>query len=246
MRPWSPSSSTRHTTAVPPASDPWVGHETGNGATHGRGFTEDAVPDSGIRGTCTKLEKQYFRLSEVPEPDTVRPEEILKKSLKMIKRKWKNKEADYAYVCDQLWSIRQDMMLQRIKDDFAVEVYETHARIALESRDISHFNQCQTQLDELYNDGAKGHNEEFLGYRILYAGLHGMQVELMLILKKLTLKDKQAECVRHALGIIRALSDNNYFRMFKLYKQAPNMGSYLIDMFIDRLRVFALQAISVA
>ena len=36
------------------------------------------------------------------------------------KNKWKNKEAEYAYICDQLRSIRQDMMLQRIKDEFAV------------------------------------------------------------------------------------------------------------------------------
>lgn len=201
--------------------------------------------DFGIKGTCTKLEKQYFRLSTAPDPSTVRPEEILKQALRMVKKKWRGKEAEYAYICDQLRSIRQDMMLQRIKSDFAVEVYETHARIALECRDISHFNQCQTQLDELYETGIKGHNEEFLGYRILYAGLHGMQIELMLILKKLTLKDKQAVCVQHALKVVRALSDNNYFNLFKLYKQAPNMGGYLIDLFIDRLRVFALQAISV-
>ncbi len=200
--------------------------------------------DLGIKGTCTKLEKQYFRLSTAPDPATVRPEEILKQALKMVKRKWRTKEAEYAYICDQLRSIRQDMVLQRIKSEFAVEVYETHARIALECRDISHFNQCQTQLDELYNFGLHGHCEEFLAYRILYAGLHGMQIELMLILKKLTLRDKKAECVQHALKVVRALSDNNYFALFRLYKQAPNMGGYLIDLFIERLRVFALQAIA--
>lgn len=201
--------------------------------------------DFGIKGTCRKLEKEYFRLSGAPDPTLVRPEEILQKALKLMKKKWKNKEADYAYICDQLRSIRQDMMVQRIKNEFAVDVYETHARIALESRDISHFNQCQTQLDELYNNGMKGHNEEFLGYRILYTALHQMQIELALILKKLALKDKQSQCVQHALGVVKSLADNNYFKFFKLYKESPNMGAYLIDLFIDRIRVFALQPISV-
>jgi hypothetical protein len=163
-----------------------------------------------------------------------------------MKKKWKNKTNDYAYICDQLRSIRQDMMLQRIKNDFAVEVYETHARIALECRDISHFNQCQTQLVELYDAGFKGHQEEFLGYRIMYTGLHNMKLELMLILKKLSLKEKQNKAIKHALRVINALDNNNYRIVFKEYKSAPNMSAYLMDLFIDRLRVFALQTISIA
>ena len=210
--------------------------------------TEDdpATLDFGIKGTCTKLEKEYFRLSGAPDPSTVRPEEVLKKTLKMLKQKWKTKAADYAYLCDQLRSIRQDMMVQRIQNEFAVEVYETHARIALECRDIAHFNQCQTQLDDLYNAGVKGHHEEFLGYGILYAGLHNMQIELTQILKKLTLKDKQNEAIKHALTVVKALGVHNYRELFKQYKKAPNMAGYLMDLFLDRLKVFALQSISMA
>ena len=202
--------------------------------------------DYGIKGTSTKLEKEYFRLTSAPDPSTVRPEEILKKSLKMLKQRWRAKSHDYAYICDQLRSIRQDMMVQRIKNEFAVEVYETHARIALECRDIAHFNQCQTQLDELYVTGLKGHNEEFLAYRILYAGLHNMLLELTLIMKKLTLKDKQSKCIKHALRVVSALDCNNYRVIFKEYKRAPNMSGYLMDLFIDRYRVFALQTMAVS
>ena len=216
------------------------GWQTGNGD---KALGDEEFGD-GVKGTCTRLEKSYARLSGPPDPGTVRPEEVLRKSLRMLKRKWKNKEAEYAYVCDQLRSIRQDMIVQRIKGDLAVDVYETHARIALESRDISHFNQCQTQLVELYANGEKGHNEEFLAYRILYAGLHNMQLELAQILKKLSLKDKQTPCVQHALKLIKALSENHYHNLFRLYKQAPNMGAYLLDLFTERLRVFALQTIS--
>jgi hypothetical protein len=37
-----------------------------------------------VVGTCTNLEKPYFRLGDAPDPAKVRPEYILKKTLKML------------------------------------------------------------------------------------------------------------------------------------------------------------------
>ena len=53
-----------------------------------------------VKGTCTQIEKAYFRLTMAPDPAEVRPESILKEALKMLKSKWKNKSIDYKYIDD--------------------------------------------------------------------------------------------------------------------------------------------------
>ena len=40
--------------------------------------------------------------------------------------------------------------------------------MALESGDINEYNQCQTQLKQLYDRGLSGAEMEFLAYRVLY------------------------------------------------------------------------------
>jgi hypothetical protein len=69
-----------------------------------------------VVGTCQKLEKDYFRLTSAPVPSTVRPEDVLRESLILLKKKWENSSVEYVYMCSQFKSIRQDLTVQHIQN----------------------------------------------------------------------------------------------------------------------------------
>jgi hypothetical protein len=48
---------------------------------------------------------------QVPNPANIRPLPILKQTLDLLKRKWST-EQNYAYICDQFQSLRQDLTVR--------------------------------------------------------------------------------------------------------------------------------------
>ena len=200
-----------------------------------------------VIGTCQVLEKRYFRLTSAPKPETVRPQPVLEKALDMLKKKWKQEGGNnYSYICDQFKSMRQDLTVQHIKNAFTVNVYETHAHIALQKKDLGEYNQCQTQLRALYKQKLPGRAAEFLAYRILYFIYTGNRTDMNDALASITPADRRVSAVKHALDVRSALALGNYHRFFRLYLDAPNMGPYLMDIFIARERLSALAKISKA
>ncbi|KAJ2763766.1 hypothetical protein IWQ57_005450 [Coemansia nantahalensis] len=193
-----------------------------------------------IVGTCAKLEKSYLRLTSAPDPSLVRPLPVLRQTLDLLKRRWVE-ERNYTYVCDQFKSLRQDLTVQRITNSFTVDVYEMHARIALETGDFGEFNQCQSQLKHLYALGLPGHAMEFLAYRLLYFLYTRNKGDVNAALAAMSRDEKQDPAVAHALQVRSAMATGNYHRLFALYLVTPNMGGYLIDKFADRERCLALR-----
>ncbi|KAI1106640.1 SAC3/GANP/Nin1/mts3/eIF-3 p25 family-domain-containing protein [Jackrogersella minutella] len=192
-----------------------------------------------IVGLNESLEKRYLRLTAAPKAADVRPERVLHQTLDLLKKKWR-KDGNYNYICDQFKSLRQDLTVQRVRNDFTVSVYEIHARIALEKGDLGEYNQCQTQLRALYKAGLKGNSIEFKAYRILYFIHTANRTALNDAIADLTTAEKEERPIKHALNVRSALALGNYHKFFQLYLDVPNMGAYLMDMFVKRERLAAL------
>ena len=200
-----------------------------------------------IVGLSEKLEKSYLRLTSAPDPRNVRPVPVLRRTLELLKDKWRSGSGEnYGYVCDQFKSMRQDLTVQHVRDGFTCQVYETHGRISLEKNDLGEYNQCQTQLQQLYRELGPhvGRQHEFLAYRLLYL-LHTRNTrDIDSLVGRLTTAERHDPAVQHALAVRRAVTRGNYAALFRLHDCAPNMGGYLMDQFIDRERVDALVKIS--
>uniref|UniRef100_A0A8U8BUB3 SAC3/GANP/THP3 conserved domain-containing protein n=1 Tax=Geospiza parvula TaxID=87175 RepID=A0A8U8BUB3_GEOPR len=183
-----------------------------------------------ILGTCQEVTKRYLRLTCAPDPATVRPVPVLRQALALVRSHWQQ-HRDYAWACEQLKSLRQDLTVQGVRTEFTVEVYETHARIALEKGDHEEFNQCQTQLKALYGESLPGCVGEFTAYRILYCIFTNNSGELTTELALLPPSLRSDPAVSHALALRAAWALGLYSRFFRLHSSAPAMGPRLIDLF---------------
>ena len=192
-----------------------------------------------IVGTSRELEKPYLRLTSAPDPTDFRPLDVLYRSLEHVLNKWRD-SGEYSYTCEQLKSIRQDLTVQGISNEFTVHVYETHGRIALEKRDHEEFNQCNSMLMELYESWG-GNVAEFTAYRLFYGILVIDFIDIDQCLASIPADIREMPELIHAVKLYTAWLIHDYSVFFKLYIATPNMGGYLIDMFVQRERLHALK-----
>jgi len=218
-------------------------------------------------GTNTALEKSYLRLTSAPAAAEVRPPSVLRDALALVKRKWAESR-DAAYAADQLKAIRQDLTVQRKRGGaLAAEVYATHARIALETRDWAEFNQCQTVLRGMHSrrarrgarasgadasDASEDVVAEFAAYRLLYAASQSTTAELTRELRHLAREGalepgRTHEYVASALRVVKAAATRACVAFFKARTDAPEPSrcpgfAALADLSTNAVRRDALRA----
>ena len=194
-----------------------------------------------FRGFSTDLEKPYLRLTSAPKATIVRPLKVLRQALEMVKQKYIGNE-DYAYACEQLKSIRQDLTVQSISNRFAAHVYETHARIALECGDLEEYNQCQSRLQDMKHKGVLVSIDEFDCYRILHALFRDNKLELIGVLRQRANNNEFAadrSAVQYSLQVVKAVRTGDTKAFFRLYSAAPHLSGYLMDYLVLKMRQLA-------
>ena len=235
----------------------YMGKETIGGSN--KPLTQDDYEQMTVKGTCQVLEKEYLRLTAPPRAERVRSRAILQEHLTNLKEEQQRMDSrrEYLWFCSQLKAVRQDCRVQRIVNAFTVDVYETHARMALEEGDLNEFNQCQTQLKELYellrdSPEAVANRNEFVAYRLVYfvfltcnnQGGGSSSADLFHLMLALTPEQKQDVAIRHALQIRVAVADWDYHLFFGLYKDSPNLGLHLMDRIVPHMRKMGLQVMA--
>ncbi|KAL0034354.1 hypothetical protein WJX77_010828 [Trebouxia sp. C0004] len=198
-----------------------------------------------VQGTCSNLEKKYFRLTGPPDPSAVRSPHILKAALDRMVRIYRAGQCDIHYAEDQLKAMRQDVTVQHVRGVLPVQIYEAHARACLEHGNGGDFNQCQAQLTVLYEEGSPGCLHEFVAYRVLYQSILRSKesASLLATLEQLSPQVCAHPAVAHALKVRQALVFSRFTAFFHLYASAPNLGRALMDMCFSRVRFAALETL---
>lgn len=203
--------------------------------------------DTPIVGRCQTLEKSYLRLTSEPNPELVRPLNILKQAYELIMSKYEKGDASYTYFCDQFKSIRQDLRVQMIENRFTIKVYQTHARIALDNNDLGEFNQCQSRLLILFESPLKKVNyEEFMSYLILYyiltennEAITSLRLQLLVNYKKVY----DNKLVQEAFRLANMKLSGDYHNLMRTASCIKGRGRVLINAFIEKEIIKALVTI---
>lgn len=68
---------------------------------------------------------------------------------------------------------------------------------------------------------------------------------MLRLLQKVSAKERQDERILFAIKLSEVVRAENYRKMFKMHKKAPDMVPFLIDIFQDKFRSLFLQKLAV-
>lgn len=224
---------------------------------------EKASPPAFV-GRSTAMERAYTRYE--PLVDDIRPLPVLRSAFLYIVRRAKAMEAaegvkaGQKYLSDQLKGMRQDLRVQNIVTGFTVKVYEQHAQLCLEMGDIGEFNQCQAALKHLYESPAlnleRCHARDFFLYRVVYLTLSEQYDSLSTELITFTNAqltgatphgmDVDKNTMNRTLALCNACVNGDTSTICRLLRDFPVYMSYLVRIYLQKLRITWLREILVA
>ncbi|KAA8492736.1 Leukocyte receptor cluster member 8-like [Porphyridium purpureum] len=202
---------------------------------------------NGVVGQNMTVLKEFLRQTERADPAKVRPYHILKEALSRVRAELESGSELYQpWAVSQLKSIRQDLILQNIEDQFTLEVYEYHAHAALVNGDMTEFNQCLDRLHDMYMKGNKSPREaEFFGLYLLYqcyvSTVTRSKMDFQRVFASFPDRVRSSEPVLHAWSVCCAFMCDDVFRMFRLYRTADEEQKRLMDCFAGDVRVKGLK-----
>ena len=170
-------------------------------------------------GTSTKLEKEYFRAHSemINDSENVRPLHVLVNAYDFVMNKYKETK-DYKYILNQLKSIRQDMLLQNIKNDFCVKVYETSTEISILNEDMENANITLSMLiRDLYTTIHSENEYQFYRYYLIYNILYDIK-EMNYIIQEEKFNSYKNR-MRDIIDIMKAMNEKNFIKLFSLFSK---------------------------
>lgn len=116
--------------------------------------------------------------------------------------------------------------------------------------DLNEYNQCQTQLKELYeeNRDCVQNQPEFIAYRLLYyvflscnEKYDGGSSDMLKIMTSLTNDQRSHPAIAHALKIREAIAFGDYLSFFRSHFSTPNLGHHLTSLIAPTMRIRGLR-----
>lgn len=188
-----------------------------------------------------RLEKKYERLdlSSNLNNNNLRDLYTLKKSFKYVLEKY-NENNDYSYIISQLKSIRQELIIQKIKDNFVIEVYEKSVELSIENNDIPNFNVSISYLiNDLYPFIPNKNFIKFYRYYLIYNSIYDIK-DLSVILKTNNFKENKKE-LKDILNIIKIINEKNYIKLIvEISKLKSEKEKKLFENYFPKIKLLSL------
>ncbi|KAL7719785.1 SAC3/GANP family protein [Entamoeba marina] len=201
--------------------------------------------DKSLVGTCTSLEKKYLRIVDEVRPCDVRPVEVLIQSFDLIKQKQKD-GAPYSYLSEQLKSMRQDLVVQKIVTTFTREVYQYDLDFELHNDNLTDVILCISKLME--TDAAlkikDEEHYEYVALNLLYTHTHFHKkgyTEMLHQYQKMDIKTKNHPLIKVTFDILKYYVNDNSYELKNIFETQtfPRLlDLYIKKYFFDSIRNF--------